>query len=124
MKVSGPSVTANKFSLSASVTVTNTGSIVGSEVVQFYVALPTTAEVTHPLLQLKAFAKVKNLQPGKSETVEVKKFDKYAVSYWDDRWNAWVIDKGEYGLKAGTSSVDLPLSAKFVLSKGFEWNGL
>ncbi|KAK7040397.1 hypothetical protein VNI00_009875 [Paramarasmius palmivorus] len=123
LKVSEPSVTANKFSLSASVTVTNTGSIAGSEVVQFYVALPTTAEVTHPLLQLKAFAKVKNLQPGKSETVEVK-FDKYAVSYWDDRWNVWVVDKGEYGLKAGTSSVDLPLSAKFVLSKGFEWNGL
>ncbi|KAK7040389.1 hypothetical protein VNI00_009866 [Paramarasmius palmivorus] len=123
LKVSEPSVTVNEFSLSASITVTNTGSVAGSQVVQFYVALPTTAEVTHPLLQLKAFAKVKNLQPGKSETVEVK-FDKYAVSYWDDRWNAWVVDKGEYGLKAGTSSVDLPLSAKFVLSKGFEWNGL
>ncbi|KAL0580048.1 hypothetical protein V5O48_001983 [Marasmius crinis-equi] len=136
---------SKEFSLKASVSVTNTGSLAGSEVVQFYVALPqpfskgtNNTEFPHPLLQLRAFAKVKDLAPGKTQKVEVN-FDKYAVSYWDNNAprfktgraryeGVWVVPEGEFVVKVGTSSrlEDLVLEGKFAIEKksGFEWNGL
>lgn len=74
-------------------------------------------------MQLKGFIKVHNLQPGSREVVEIP-LDKYAVSYWDDRWNSWVVEQGEYVVRVGTSSEDLPLQSSFVVAKGFEWQGL
>ncbi|KAL0065948.1 hypothetical protein AAF712_007075 [Marasmius tenuissimus] len=114
---------SKEFSLKASVSVKNTGSLTGSEVVQFY---------------LRAFAKVKDLAVGKTEKVEVT-FDKYAVSYWDNNLprfktgrskyeGVWVVPEGEFTVKAGTSSrlEDLAQEGKFVIEKkkGFEWSGL
>ena len=74
---------------------------------------------------LKAFAKVRDLAPGKSQTVSLK-LDKYAVSYWEEHIACWVVDSGEYLVRVGRSSApqDLNLSAKFYLKKGFEWNGI
>lgn len=111
--------------VTASVAVTNTGSTVGSDVVQLYITLPSTFEFTHVPLMLKAFAKVHDLAPGKSETVTLE-LDKYAVSYWEDRIDRWVVESGKYAVLVGKSSAlkDLTLSAEFVLEKGFEWNGL
>ncbi|KAJ7779235.1 beta-glucosidase [Mycena metata] len=122
LKLSQPVVTADSFSLTVSLEITNTGSIAGSEVAQIYVTLPTTFEVTHPPLQLKGFAKV-NLEPGKSETVKIE-LDKYAVSYWDDRFSTWAVEKGEYLIRAGSSSDLLALEAAFAVEKGFEWRGI
>lgn len=125
LKLSEPERTADDISITATLTVTNTGSVAGTEVVQLYTTLPTTSELTHPPLQLKAFAKVRDLAPGKSETVTLK-LDKYAVSYWEERISRWVVESGEYLVRVGTSSApeDLSLSAKVVIKKGFEWNGL
>jgi beta-glucosidase len=123
LKLSEPAITDGEFSLTASVSVTNTGSVAGSEIVQLYVSLPLTSDLTHPPLQLKAFAKVYDLQPGKNERVELS-LDKYAVSYWESRFNTWAVGKGEYLIQVGTSSDNLLLSSKFVLSKGFEWRGI
>ena len=111
--------------LSVSVTVTNTGSVAGSEVVQLYVTLPSTSELTHPPLMLKAFAKVHDLSPGKSERV-VLSLDKYAVSYWEERIDRWVVERGEYLVRVGRSSApeDLLLQGKFFLPTVLEWNGL
>ncbi|KAG6808238.1 hypothetical protein H0H93_000386, partial [Arthromyces matolae] len=113
----------NEFKLTASVTVTNTGSVAGSEVVQLYVAQPSTSELTHPPLQLRAFTKVHDLQPGTSQRVQLP-LDKYAVSYWEERFSTWAVEKGVYGIKVGSSSDALNLESTFEISKGFEWNGL
>ena len=88
-------------------------------------SLPVTSELTHPPLQLKAFAKVKDLAPGSTETV-ILKLDKYAVSYWEERIRRWVVERGEYRVRVGTSSApqDLVLEKTLILKKGFEWNGL
>ena len=91
--------------------------------IQVYTSLPATFELTHPSLRLKAFAKVRDLAPGKSESVDIK-LDKYALSYWDDKINSWVVEKGNYGVMIGLSSEDLGLSSQVNLDKGFEWNGL
>lgn len=113
----------SEFSLNATVTVKNTGNFAGSEVVQLYVSMPATSDLTHPPLLLRAFRKVKDLQPGQSEKVTLA-LDKYAVSFWEDRIGRWVVEKGEYGVKVGSSCDDLPLDGRFVVKKGFEWNGL
>lgn len=97
----------------------------GTDVVQLYVSYPTTSELTHPPLMLKAFAKVFDLAPGKSEVVKLA-LDKYAVSYWEDRISRWVVDPGVYVARVGRSSAPkaLALSAEFKVAKRLEWNGL
>ena len=121
--VSKPVVSDGDVSLIASVTITNSGSLAGSEVVQLYIAMPTTSELSHPPLMLKAFAKVYDLEPGKSENVELR-LDKYAMSYWEERISKWVVEKGLYGVKVGPSSDQLPLANTFQIIEGFEWNGV
>lgn len=116
-------MSSDGFSLNASVKISNTGNTAGSEVVQLYLSLPKTSDLSHPLLQLRAFAKVKNLQPGKHEQVDLK-LDKYAVSYWEERIDRWVVEKGEYEVYVGPSSQQLPLRKAFTVEKGFEWSGL
>ncbi|KAL6308522.1 beta-glucosidase [Sparassis latifolia] len=125
LKLSKPAVFNSEFKLTASVTVTNTGTVAGSDIVQLYVTLPSTSELTHPPLMLKKFAKVKNLAPGKRISI-VLELDKYAVSYWEDRISYWVVETGEYLVRVGKSSApkDLGLAATFTVEKGFEWNGL
>ena len=113
------------LNVTASVKITNTGSVTGTEVVQLYVSYPTTSELTHPPLMLKAFAKVKDLAPGNSEVVKLS-LDKYAVSYWEDRISRWVIDDGVYVVRVGRSSAleALSLSAEFKVEKRLEWSGV
>ncbi|KAI0700305.1 beta-glucosidase [Cytidiella melzeri] len=125
LTVSEPTYTDGDITATASIKITNTGPLTGSETAQLYVTLPTTSELTHPPLQLKAFAKVKDLAPGKSETVKLE-LDKYAVSYWEERVKRWVVESGEYLIRVGPSSApeDLSLSAKLLVKKGFEWNGI
>ena len=45
LKLSSPSYTAGDVSLSATLTVANAGSVVGSEVVQLYITLPSSLSV-------------------------------------------------------------------------------
>ena len=66
LTLSQPIAENGEFHLSASVQVTNTGSVSGSEVVQLYISFPTTSDLTHPKLQLKGFVKVYDLAPGAS----------------------------------------------------------
>lgn len=102
---------------------TNTGQVPGSEVVQLYVTLPSTSDLTHPPLQLKAFAKVRDLAAGSTEQVTLQ-LDKYAVSYWEQRFSTWSVEAGEYAVRVGNSSANLPLNAVFTVKKAFEWRGL
>ncbi len=125
LSVSEPKVANGDVGITVSVKVTNTGSVAGTEVVQAYVSHPTTSEVTHPPLALKAFGKVPDLAPGKSETVTLS-LDKYAVSFWEERISRWVVEEGVYRVRVGRSSAPeaLTLSGEFKIGKRFEWNGL
>ncbi|KAI6107980.1 glycoside hydrolase family 3 protein [Pisolithus sp. B1] len=123
LKLSEPIITDGDFNLTASLTLTNTGNVSGTEVVQLYVSMPPTSHLTHPKLILRTFSKVKDLAPQECQTVTLN-LDKYAVSYWDDVISRWVIGGGEYGVSVGSSSESLPLKATFVVSNGLEWNGL
>lgn len=111
-----------EFAVTVTVDITNTGSVAGSEVVQLYVELPKV-EVSSPANQLRAFHKVKDLAPGKTETVTLA-LDKYAVSHWDDVIHKWVADKGLYKVRLGRSSDKFEGEVTFTLAKPFEWSGL
>ncbi|TFK64154.1 glycoside hydrolase family 3 protein [Pluteus cervinus] len=123
LQLSQPTIANGDLSLDATLSITNTGSVSGSQVIQLYVSLPTTSNLTHPPIQLRAFTKVRDLQAGQTEKVSLS-LDKYAVSYWEERFQAWAVEKGVYAVQVGTSSADLPLKATFEIVKGFEWQGI
>lgn len=125
LRLSEPAITGAEIEVVITVTIKNTGTIAGSEVVQAYVTLPSTSDLTHPPLSLRAFTKVRDLSAGKSEEVTMK-LDKYAVSYWEDRISKWVAERGQYTVRVGKSSAPeaLLLEGKFTVDKTFEWNGL
>ena len=89
-------------------TVTNTGTRAGAEIVQLYVAKPD-AKIFRPAQELKGFAKV-HLQPGESQTVTIPLDDK-AFRYWNTQTNRWEVEGGQYELRVGASSADIRLTA-------------
>ena len=76
--LSAPSF-AGDGSLTASVTVTNTGAVAGTETVQLYIR-DLVGSVTRPVKQLKDFTRV-TLGPGASETVTFT-IGKETLSFW------------------------------------------
>ena len=107
--------------ITASVTVTNTGSIAGAEIVQLWVVPPTT-DVNRPVRELKAFQKV-FLQPGESKTVQLVVEKKLATSWWDEQREKWISEKGRYEvLVTGTGSEEL--KGAFEVGKTRFWLGL
>jgi beta-glucosidase len=90
--------------LVVTVTVTNTGSRSGSEVVQVYVGVADSAVVRAPR-ELKGFAKVR-LDAGESRQVEVP-VRRADLAYWDTRVDAWVVEGGAYRVEVGASSRDI-----------------
>ena len=89
-------------------TVTNTGSVAGAEIVQLYVAKPD-AKIFRPAQELKGFARV-FLNPGESRDVTIPLDDK-AFRYWNVRTNHWEVEGGCYELRVGASCEDIRLRA-------------
>jgi beta-glucosidase len=113
--------------------VTNTGSRIGTEVVQVYVA-PRNSSVQRPNKELKSFAKV-NLKPGESTVVTIE-LSPRDFAFWNpgdiyrsvlrpqvtgesanvalDQRGSWQIDQGLYDIHIGTSSVNI--AHQFVIN--------
>ncbi len=98
--------------LEVEVELCNTGSRTGAEVVQLYVH-PVNPGVPRPVQELKAFAKVE-LAPGARERVRLR-LDRRSFSTWDPERHGWVAEPGEYELRLGTRSDELPLRLPFRL---------
>ncbi len=96
------------------VTVTNTGTRAGRDVVQFYTSKPDS-RVGRPPRELKGFAVTRDLEPGENETVSVT-IDRNDLAYWDTRVDRWIVEPGEYAIHAGASSRDVRLSATVELA--------
>jgi beta-glucosidase len=122
LQVGEISTSTDDINVAVSVSVTNSGSMHGTEVVQLYVQYPSTG-LTTPKLQLKGFAKTKPLAPGERATVTID-LDKYACSFWDEEEHHWRVASGDYSIFVGTSSANLPLSGRVTVEEGFEWVGL
>ena len=86
---------------------TNGGAMPGRETLQVYVSSPA-GELDQPYQALAAFAKSGELAPGASERAECV-FDLTELAGYDAARAAWVLEAGEYGVRAGTSSRDTAL---------------
>ena len=98
--------------VTVSVPVTNSGSVAGAEVVQFYVADPECS-VDRPVKELKGFGKV-FLAPGETKTVSVT-LDKSALSFFNAGKHAWVAEPGRFEVLVGSSSADIRGRVSFEL---------
>ena len=92
-----------------SLTVTNTGSVAGTEIVQLYVA-KKNSEIFRPAKELKGFARV-TLAPGEKQRITIMLDDK-AFRFWNVKANRWEIEDGEYELLVGASVEDIRLCEK------------
>lgn len=93
---------------SVTLTVTNTGSRAGAEIVQVYAA-KLDAQIFRPAQELKAFTKVW-LEAGESKTVTLPLDDK-AFRYWNTKTDSWEVEGGTYELRVGANSADIRLTA-------------
>lgn len=89
--------------------VTNTGSVVASEVAQLYL-------MQDGVHTLRGFEKLKNLQPGETRTAtfEVRRKD---VSRWSVERQEWYIPSGELMFEGGKSVGHLASKATFQFTK-------
>jgi beta-glucosidase len=99
LRLSSSAVAKNR-SLQASVTVKNTGSRKGDEVVQLYLHDPV-ASISQPVRRLRGFERV-TLDPGQTRTVSFT-LDKSDFGFYDNR-GKFVVEPGQIDVYAGNSS--------------------
>lgn len=103
--------------LTATVTVTNTGSRAGKSVVQLYVG-DQKSTVLRPVRELKGFEKVE-LQPGESRDVTFT-LDKRAFAYWNTAIHDWHVETGAFTIEVGQSSRDIEVSGEVTVESTVE----
>lgn len=96
----------DNFTISASIS--NTGSVAGSETLQVFVGpgSDNKCAVDRPQKILAGWAKVKDLAAGAKEDVSAEISVKEAMQYWDEERYKWVVPKGKYIVYVGTSSAE------------------
>lgn len=95
------------------VTVTNTGSVSGKEVVEIYVTAPyneTNAKLEKSFVTLVGYGKTDELRPGQSQTIYVQvnvqdmaSFD-YSDAYATGGITGYTLDEGKYTIRAMNTS--------------------
>ncbi len=96
----------------ASVTVTNTGSRAGDEVVQLY-ATHLGSRVERPIRDLRGYQRI-TLKPGESRTVRFT-LDARSLAYWNAATHGWVVESEPVRLDVGASSTDIRSSRTISL---------
>ena len=111
----GAAVSLEGSTVTVTATVTNTGARPGKEVVQTYVSCPE-GKLDKPYQDLAGFGKTSLLAPGESEEVQVR-FDMKDLASYDEETASWILEKGNYVIRVGNSSVDTKIAAMAVLSE-------
>jgi len=98
--------------------ITNTGDkFNGREVAQVYMACPQTG-IKKEFKRLAGFKKTKLLKPNESEVVKIAISSKALASYNEEE-SAWIVEKGEYGIFIGNSSVNNVLAGVIAASEDY-----
>jgi beta-glucosidase len=95
-----------------SITITNTGKLLGSEVVQIYIS-DTATGVTLPAQQLVGFSRV-TLEPNSSRKIKFR--IPVTLLGYTGLSGEFVIEPGPVEVSAGSSSNDIRSSAKFTIT--------
>jgi beta-glucosidase len=96
-----------------SVTVNNTGDVVGKEIVQLYVR-DVESTVIRPAKELKGFEKVQ-LQPGEEKIVTFS-LDKRSFAYYNVDIADWHVESGVFEILVGKSSADIQLKGRIQVN--------
>lgn len=105
VKISNVSPKGNQ-TITASITLTNTGAVTGKEVVQLYIR-DVVGSVTRPVKELKGFQKVE-LKAGESKTVSFNISPKDLMFYNYDLKYGW--EAGEFQIMIGGNSRDVKVA--------------
>ena len=106
--------------LTASVTITNTGTVPGKEVVQFYIGAPGI-QMPKPVKELKWYEKTKLLQPGESQTITAE-FDAMDLASYSDSGatnGQWLVEEGHHVVYFASSAEDIRATRPFAVASGF-----
>ena len=115
-----PTVKAAKDgSITATISVRNTGKVAGKEVVEVYVSAPAGG-LEKPACELKGFAKTRELKPGESETLTIV-IDAYTLASFNPATSAWETAAGSYKLAFGASVADIRATATVKIAKAQSW---
>lgn len=108
--------------ITASVDVKNSGKIDGQETVQLYISHKDSKTI-QTVKELKGFEKVA-IKAGKSITVNFKLSLKDSASFFDEYFNEWSLEAGQYEVLIGKSSDDIELIQPFEVKEAKLWSGL
>ena len=112
----GLSVKKENGLVTAQVTVRNTGSRDGAEVVELYVKNNADSAVFKPESELRAFTKI-HLAAGEEQTVTLS-FPLSDLAYWHRAANGWALENGLYTVEVSASSEDIRLTAPLTVTEG------
>ena len=99
------SVTENNGNIEFSVTVTNTGSVAGKDVVEVYFTPPyTNGGIEKASVNLLDFAKTGLLEPGSSQTIDFSIPVEQLAAYDDLGAGCYVLEAGSYGISIRSDS--------------------
>lgn len=93
-------------------TVSNTGNLDGSEVVQVYVG-KSKSKVERALKELKGFQKIM-VKKGESETIEIS-INVKDLAFYDETISDWNLEKGGYLIYVGNASNHISKEIKFSI---------
>ncbi|WP_346209878.1 beta-glucosidase family protein [Aeromonas salmonicida] len=103
-------------SLVLTATITNTGAVAGKEAAQVYVTAPEV-KLQKPTIELKAFAKTKQLAPGAAEQLSFT-IPASILASFDEASNQWIVEPGSYSAYISPSSdVSATTPVTFTVSK-------
>jgi beta-glucosidase len=108
--------------IEVNVSVKNTGSRAGAEVIQVYVS-PVSPPIKRPVKELKEFTKV-YLEAGSQEVIKLNLDLVRATSFWDEKTSSWRSESDTYKILIGTSSRGNFLESEIVLNETTFWSGL
>mgnify|MGYP001028467490 FL=1 len=108
------SVQAEGGSVTLKVRVTNTGErFSGREVVQVYYSAPE-GRLEKPWQELAAFGKTRELAPGEAQCLELS-FPVERMASYDEGKASWVLERGDYIIRVGSSSRNTSVAAILTL---------
>ena len=100
--------------IGVTVRVKNTGSRKGKEVVQVYVSCPQDG-LEKEYQRLAGFAKTRELEPGKTQELEIR-FPVYGLTSYHEEVPGWVLEQGWYGVAVGNSLMDAAVCAGIYMT--------
>ena len=116
-------ITNDGTSLNFTVTVTNTGSVAGKDVVEIYSDPPyTNGGIEKSTANLLDFAKTSELAPGESQTIEFSIPVEDLASYDYQTNGCYVLEAGDYVISANNDSHNVADSQTYTVASDIVYN--